>query len=402
MLRIHFVAFALLFISSCVPNMQPTPKQSPFDPYSQTVIDNNGQMIPVDQNTQTKINPIQTVQSANGKVAILLPLSGQHEKIGQSMLNAAQMALFDVNDPTFELIPIDTKGTAQGATLAVNEAARQNVKLILGPLLSQSVQAAGNAARRYNLNIIGFTTDSNTLGGNIVTLGILPHDQGARMAQFAHKSNIKRVAIITPNNAYANTVTTAFEQSARSLGIQVTTRVPFNTHADINIPVQKLATMRDQFDALIMPVSNPSMARLAEALNNQQFGTSTTPWIGTGLWDDASIKQNRLMSGAFFTAPSPQLRNNFESKYRSIYAETPQRLASLAYDATALSVVLLRNNGAGLISRNAILNPNGFAGIDGIFRFTSNGRAERGLAIHRITGVNRTVITDRAPTSFMQ
>lgn len=402
MFRIHFVAFALLFISSCVPNMQPAPKQSPFDPYSQTVIDNNGQMIPVDQHAQLNTPAQQQTTPANGKVAILLPLSGQHAKIGQSMLNAAQMALFDVNDPTFELIPIDTKGTAQGATLAVNEAARQNVKLILGPLLSQSVKAAGNAARRYNLNIIGFTTDANTLGGNIVTLGILPHDQGTRMAQFANQSNIRRVAIVAPNDAYANAVTNAFEQSARTLGIQVTAKIAFNANADINIPVQKLASMRGQFDALIMPVGNPSMTRLAETLNNQQLGSSITPWIGTGLWDSPSIKQNRLMSGALFTAPSPQLRNNFESKYRSTYTETPQRLASLAYDATALSVVLLRNNGAGLISRNAILNPNGFAGIDGIFRFTPSGRAERGLAIHQITGANRTVITDRAPTSFMR
>lgn len=402
MFRTHFVALALFFLSSCVPNMQPTPKQSPFDPYSQTVIDNNGQMVAVDQRETQNASFPQQATSANGKVAILLPLSGQHGKIGQSMLNAAQMALFDVNDPTFELIPIDTKGTAQGATLAVNEAARQNVKLILGPLLSQSVKAAGNAARRYNLNIIGFTTDATTLGGNVVTLGILPHDQGTRIAQFANKSNIKRVTILTPNDTYARAVTNAFETAARAFGIQVTAKIAFNTNADINIPVQKLTTMRGQFDALVMPVSNPSMARLAEALNNQQFGPSIVPWIGTGLWDDASIKQNSLMSGALFTAPSPQLRNNFESKYRSTYRETPQRLASLAYDATALSIVLLRTNGAGIISQNAILNPNGFAGIDGIFRFTPAGRAERGLAIHQITGVNRAVIVDRAPTSFMR
>ena len=49
------------------------------------------------------------------KVALLVPLSGKHAGLGKALLNAAQMALFDVGYTNFELLPGDTKGTAEGA-----------------------------------------------------------------------------------------------------------------------------------------------------------------------------------------------------------------------------------------------------------------------------------------------
>jgi len=49
--------------------------------------------------------------------------------------------------------------------------------------------------------------------------------------------------------------------------------------------------------------------------------------------------------------------------------------------------------------RDAIMNPNGFSGIDGIFRFGNSGMAERGLAILELR--NGTIqVKDPAPRSF--
>ena len=52
------------------------------------------------------------------RVALLLPLSGQHSKIGNSFLNAAQLALFHFAGKNFELLPQDTKGPPEGAAEA--------------------------------------------------------------------------------------------------------------------------------------------------------------------------------------------------------------------------------------------------------------------------------------------
>ena len=81
------------------------------------------------------------------------------------------------------------------------------------------------------------------------------------------------------------------------------------------------------------------------------------------------------------------------------FGESPTRLASLGYDAVALAALLSRDRGANGISRSAIENREGFAGSDGLFRFSANGAIERGLAIMQV-GQSTNTVLDAAPRRF--
>ena len=48
------------------------------------------------------------------RVGLLLPLSGRYASEGETLLRAAQLALFDTADEHFLLLPRDTGGTATG------------------------------------------------------------------------------------------------------------------------------------------------------------------------------------------------------------------------------------------------------------------------------------------------
>src|SRR5690606_17367225 len=85
-------------------------------------------------NTNAGLDAGQPSQHGAIKVAILLPLSGQNAAMGQSMLQAAQLAVFDVGNDNFELISKDTGGTPQGASAAATAAMNEGAQLILGPL----------------------------------------------------------------------------------------------------------------------------------------------------------------------------------------------------------------------------------------------------------------------------
>ena len=67
-------------------------------------------------------------------------------------------------------------------------------------------------------------------------------------------------------------------------------------------------------------------------------------------------------------------------------AADPVRTATLAYDAVALVAALARTQGAQRFAPETLTNPSGFAGIDGLFRFRSDGTNERGLAVMKVTG----------------
>ncbi|MBL4690209.1 MAG: ABC transporter substrate-binding protein, partial [Rhodospirillales bacterium] len=56
------------------------------------------------------------------RVALLVPLSGPNARLGQAMLNAAQLAVFNFADKRFELLVHDTRGSAEGASQAASAA----------------------------------------------------------------------------------------------------------------------------------------------------------------------------------------------------------------------------------------------------------------------------------------
>ena len=71
----------------------------------------------------------------------------------------------------------------------------------------------------------------------------------------------------------------------------------------------------------------------------------------------------------------------------------------LAYDATALSVLLSRSQPR--FSAAQISDPQGFVGGAGIFRLRPDGLGEHGLAVIEVAG-GRTLVVDPAPRSFTE
>ena len=62
--------------------------------------------------------PLEVEEPTEIRVGLLLPLSGAAAPLGEDMLSAAQMALFDVGENDLVLLPRDTGGTATGARQA--------------------------------------------------------------------------------------------------------------------------------------------------------------------------------------------------------------------------------------------------------------------------------------------
>ena len=65
------------------------------------------------------------------------------------------------------------------------------------------------------------------------------------------------------------------------------------------------------------------------------------------------------------------------------------RTATLAYDAVALVAALVKTQGPQRFADTVLTNPSGFAGIDGLFRFRTDGTNERGLAVLRVSSGRR-------------
>ncbi len=121
--------------------------------------------------------------------------------------------------------------------------------------------------------------------------------------------------------------------------------------------------------------------------------------VGTGLWDNPITPQTPIAVGGLYAGVAPNLVQQFDDKYKASYGTRPSRLASLAYDAVSLAGTLAREPPGQRFTQANITNPEGFQGMNGLFRFRENGLVERGLSILKVT-TSGVEVQDPAPFRF--
>ena len=151
--------------------------------------------------------------------------------------------------------------------------------------------------------------------------------------------------------------------------------------------------------AILVPVAPPRLSAALAALSGAGIDSASVQLIGTGVWDIPGIGSEAALRGAWYAAPDPARRADFERRFIATYGRPPLRLATLAYDAVALAGRLARLKAGGDFSTEAITNPNGWSGVDGVFRLLPDGRSERGLAVIEIQAERNNVVSP-APSTF--
>lgn len=340
------------------------------------------------------------------KVALLLPLSGQHSQLGQAMLKASQLALFDVGSENFELMPRDTGDTPDQAARAAQSAIENGADLILGPIFAEHLKTVKPVAVARNIPVISYSTDWTLSGNNTYIMGFMPFTQVARVAGYAHSQGYTRFAVYGPQTEYNDVVTRTLQHATGRLGGRVVAVSRFSPQQpDIGdlvkdfVATHKTGENSYTFDALMLPMGGETLRLVANMFDYEGLTPEQVRFIGTGLWDDPSLAKTTPLYGGWFAAPDPSLRRDFERRYKSNYGEEAMRLSTLAYDSTALAAVLARVSPQDPYNRANMTNPRGFAGIDGIFRFRPDGLVERGLAILELKD-GKIRVVDPAPTAF--
>ena len=119
------------------------------------------------------------------RVGLLLPLSGPAEALGRDMLDAAQMALFDVGDNDLVLLPRDTGGTPAGARRAAEQVIAEGAEVILGPLFAPAVAAVSPLAAQADIRVLAFSNDASVATDGTFLLGFRPEEQVRRVLDYA-------------------------------------------------------------------------------------------------------------------------------------------------------------------------------------------------------------------------
>ena len=373
--------------------------------------------------------PTAVAPSGPAKIALLVPLSGPNAGLGSAILDAAQMALFETGGDQLTLVPRDTKGTPAGAAAAARSAVDSGVKLILGPLLAAEVEAVKPIAHDAQINIIAFSTVTNLAGNGTYLMGFLPRQEVVREVTYARQRGIARFATLAPDTPYGHLMADALRETAVTSGATVTKVVFFDPRSgdpataiavllpagpasatavgSSDIPGQAVPPPPPvspppavpSFDALLLPEGGEQLQTIAHKLAAAGLDNKATRLLGSGLWDVPDIGRESALDGGWFAASPPDPRRDFTQRFHATYGREPPRLASLGYDAAALAGALASGKSGPPFSMEAIQNPNGFSGVDGLFRFTPDGLVQRGLAVLQVDPQG-TIVVSPAPRSF--
>lgn len=330
---------------------------------------------------QTVPAPAVPAVDSRHRVAVLVPLTGPDAGVGQSIANAANLALADAGSDRIRITVYDT---ATGAQAAADRALADGSRLFLGPLLAEDVRAVAPIAKRAAVPVVSFSNDVTVAGNGVYIMGFNPGQSIERVIGHGRSQGAQRFAALIPEGDYGRRASQAFLQSVaraggRSVGMQTYARSP----AALRAAATRL-NAQSGYDAVLIADNGQIAMSAAPLIRNGRSGQARI--LGTELWrTDEAITRSAALRGARFASVPETMFDQLKARYRTRYGANPYRLASLGYDAVLLAV---RIGNQWRLERPfpevELGSREGFSGIDGAFRFRPDGVAERRLEVVQV------------------
>lgn len=407
--RLKLGLFACLVIAGCGGGQQTTPPGA-SQPGGPAFGGANGGLTPL--------------PAPPAKVGLLVPLTGDAAGLGQDLLDAAQLALFEVRPNAVELLPRDTGDRPQGAEAAARSALDAGAELLVGPLFARSTSAVAPLAATRGVATLSFSNDAGVAGNGVYVLGFRPEEQIDRAVAFAAGQGLSRFAALAADDPYGSRSLAAWRSAvARQPGADAVVAAAYPADAEgadalaaeairqvaaagrpNGLPPADPAAPAGELsppgvDSVLIADGGPRVAAVAGELARYQVALPAARLLGTARWtDDPLLADEPGLRGAWLATSPPANASAFARKFSATYGRDPSPLAVLAYDATALAI-LLAGTEPPRFTAAQLTDPAGFAGGAGIFRLRPDGLTEHGLAVVELDAAGGRVL-DPAPAAF--
>jgi ABC-type branched-subunit amino acid transport system substrate-binding protein len=255
------------------------------------------------------------------------------------------------------------------------------------------VRAVTPLAQRERVPVISFSNDAGAAAQGTYILGFTPTQAIDRVVVEAARTGARRFAAVVPTSDYGQRSTQALFAAVQRAGAQVTAVETYARPDEARAAARRLGNR--PYDAVLLADSGRVAALAAPGVR------SGARILGTELWASGNLGGTPRLRGSWFASPTQGRWPQFVQRYRARYGgEAPPRIASIGYDSVLLAVRAARTWQPGKrFPVGAIDDPEGFAGVDGIFRFRSDNVAQRAFEIRSVTAAGSTVVSP-APTSF--
>ncbi|MET0154538.1 MAG: penicillin-binding protein activator [Rickettsiales bacterium] len=344
-------------------------------------------------------------------VALILPLSGDYAMLGRQMLQAAQLALFNLKDPAVNIMPYDDKSDPVTGAQAFREAQKHDVDAVLGPLFRPVADAVSDAARGSGVPIVSFSNDTGVTAKGAYAFGMLPQTQYERMANFALSQRIRDFSLLAPNNAYGGAALGATRRALQGRPDVAFSRIelyrddqyvtPEALRDHIEAALAPLLKGNAAYSALILPETSPRLLEIVRIARELPDFSQKVQIVGDAAWtQNPEIMHAPQLADAWIAMPPQDRQLLFERRFTGAYRQPPGKLASLAYDGVNMLSAIAHRNGGKIIRDADLQRREGFDGILGSYRFSPDRAVRRDMAVYRIDNTGNVILLDAPRGDF--
>ena len=369
---------------------------------------------------QKQTNKIEEESSFNNKikVGVMLPLSGEHSEIGNLILNAIEMAIFQTDENKLELHIKDTEAKPDKAKKVLSELIDEGVKVVIGPLFSKSLAAIKSKVTINNINIFALTNNINLRNKGIWIFGVDPQAQTEKVLRHALEEGSKNIAALLPQNAYGlllfDTITSFAQENLMKIEkiefYNFSVESQRKTAQKISEGFEKyklyldkikeqesqveesneILFMEKPFDSVFIAAAGQNLTVLSSQLQYNNVDPKIVQYLGISSWEDSSILSEPALEGGVFVTTSEMYQKKIKIIYKNSFNKEMPKIAMIAYDIVALLGSL--NNLGSNFNIYDLVNDEGYIGLRGLFRLKKNGLVERAFQLKKIKNKKFTIL----------
>ena len=345
--------------------------------------------------------PNQTLAQDNLKIGLLIPMTGENEKIGQQIIKAVRLAINDIDNNNIEIIPKDTKSDPEVALQSAKELSKIGVKIVIGPVFYKSIKFLDNIDEMIFLSLTNKTID---LPKNVISSGINSSSQIKTIKKFINTNEIKKSLFLIPKQNYEKEIKKSikltkfkaskiysYDTKPTKLTEQIETITNYKIRKqNLADEIRRLENSEDpnkerkiknlekrytlgkvKYDSFIIADFDESLKSVVTSLLYTDISPKKKYFITLNQWFDESFFIEESLQPIYYPSINKKNFEEFKKRFFSEYKVNPNHLSILSYDLIGLIYYLSINNDFSNME-NLFKKENIFKGKIGIFDIKNN------------------------------
>ena len=310
------------------------------------------------------------------KIGLLVPMSGEKNKLGQLIIKSTKLALKDIGTNKIEIYPKDTELDPNKTLRSAIELKKLGVKIIIGPVFFENVEYLNEV---NDIVFLSLTNKIDSLPSNVISSGVNSVSQLNAIKKFTELNELKRTILLTPDLNYKNEIKKAIKKSKLKISKQyiydieptkLTQQIEEITNykirkqnladeikrvelsdIDEEIKEKRIEKLNKRytignvnFDSLIISDFDESLKSVITSFLYTDVSPEDKYFITLNQWFDESLLSEKNIQPLYFPSVNKKNLERFSNKFSEFYNEKPNHLSLLSYDLIGLIYYLSLKN----------------------------------------------------------